>query len=68
MPTSPSWPRTNLNWKRAVLLSLKCVYFMLVVTLSQKSAEMAMKSSLHHKHLRGFQEGNAAAAAAAALT
>ncbi|XP_017062494.1 uncharacterized protein LOC108102255 [Drosophila ficusphila] len=46
MPTSSSWPRTYLNWKPVLLLSLKCVYFMLVVKLSQKCLEMAVKSRM----------------------
>ncbi|KAH8343826.1 hypothetical protein KR059_011286 [Drosophila kikkawai] len=53
MPTSPSW-RTRLHWKRTLLLSLKCVYLLMVTTLSRKSAAMAVKSSLSHKHRRSL--------------
>ncbi|KAH8280970.1 hypothetical protein KR054_005925 [Drosophila jambulina] len=65
MPTSPPWPRTRLNWRGALLLSLKCVYLFMVVALSRRSAGMTMNSSLAHKHRRSFPER---AAARGALT
>jgi len=56
MPTSSSWPRTYLNWKRVLLLSLKCVYFMLVVKFSQKCLAMSVKSRLVRR--QSVQEGS----------
>ncbi|XP_037710958.1 uncharacterized protein LOC119547976 [Drosophila subpulchrella] len=58
MPTSSSWPRTYLNWKRVLLLSLKCVYFMLVVKFSQKCLAMSVKSRLVQGRRQSVQEGS----------
>ncbi|XP_016990418.2 uncharacterized protein LOC108052525 [Drosophila rhopaloa] len=57
MPTSSTWPRTYLNWKRVLFLSLKCVYFMLVVKFSQKSLEMSVKSRLAQRQRQRLLEG-----------
>uniref|UniRef100_A0A6P4FS02 Uncharacterized protein LOC108052525 n=1 Tax=Drosophila rhopaloa TaxID=1041015 RepID=A0A6P4FS02_DRORH len=56
MPTSSTWPRTYLNWKRVLFLSLKCVYFMLVVKFSQKSLEMSVKSRLAQRQRQRLLE------------
>ncbi|XP_016950194.1 uncharacterized protein LOC108024648 [Drosophila biarmipes] len=56
MPTSSSWPRTYLNWKRVLLLSLKCVYFMLAVKFSQKCLAMSIKSRLAQGQRQGVQQ------------
>ncbi|XP_017111152.1 uncharacterized protein LOC108135092 [Drosophila elegans] len=57
MPTSSTWPRTYLNWKRVLFLSLKCVYFMLVVKFSQKSLEMSAKSRLVQRQWQSVYGG-----------
>ncbi|XP_052836993.1 uncharacterized protein LOC128252878 [Drosophila gunungcola] len=57
MPTSSTWPRTYLNWKRVLFLSLKCVYFMLVVKFSQKSLEMSAKSRLAQRQWQSVYGG-----------
>ncbi|KAH8356430.1 hypothetical protein KR200_002193 [Drosophila serrata] len=62
MPTSLLWPHTRLNWKRALLFSLECVYLLMMVTLSRQTAGMAVNSSLAQQHRRSFLEGTAAAA------
>ncbi|XP_017076524.2 uncharacterized protein LOC108111517 [Drosophila eugracilis] len=56
MPTPSSWPRTYLNWKRVLLLSLNCIYFMLLVKFSQKTLEMAANSRLVERQRRNIQE------------
>ncbi|XP_039490006.1 uncharacterized protein LOC120450859 [Drosophila santomea] len=58
MPTSSSWTRTYLNWKRVLLLSLKCVYVMLVVRFSQRCLEMAFKSQLAQRQTENAQVGS----------
>ncbi|KAH8344267.1 hypothetical protein KR084_009051 [Drosophila pseudotakahashii] len=58
MPTSSSWPRTYLNWKRVLLLSLKCVYYMLVVKFSQKCMEMSVRRKLVQRQGQNVQEGS----------
>ncbi|XP_043652327.1 uncharacterized protein LOC122619440 [Drosophila teissieri] len=58
MPTSSSWTRTYLNWKRVLLLSLKCVYVMLVVKFSQRCLEMAFKSQLAQRQTKKAQVGS----------
>ncbi|KAH8294679.1 hypothetical protein KR018_001367 [Drosophila ironensis] len=49
MPHQSSWRRTYLNWKRVLLFSLKCVYFMLVVKFSQKCLAMSVRNCLAQK-------------------
>ncbi|KRF99868.1 uncharacterized protein Dwil_GK27161 [Drosophila willistoni] len=43
---STSVPLTYLKWRPVLWLSMQCVYFMLVVKLSQKALEMASKSGI----------------------
>ncbi|KAH8277533.1 hypothetical protein KR026_012535 [Drosophila bipectinata] len=52
MPNHSSWPRTYLNWKRVMFLSLKCVYFMLVVKFAQKCLSKSVKSHLAQRQLK----------------
>lgn len=52
MPTQSSWPRTYLNWKRVLILSLKCVYFMLVVKFSQKCLAKTVKNHLTQRKMK----------------